>query len=46
MLNKHIVFPQNVAHPGSLSKDDDQMSLIVDLAEQAEAIHPNGALQV
>ncbi|XP_036421402.1 uncharacterized protein LOC118804896 [Colossoma macropomum] len=41
----HVFNYLNVAHPGSLSKDDDQMSLIVDLAEQAETIHPNEALQ-
>ncbi|XP_037391311.1 uncharacterized protein LOC108426524 isoform X3 [Pygocentrus nattereri] len=42
----HVFNYLNVVHPSSLSKDDDdQMSLIVHLAEQAETIHPNGALQ-
>lgn len=36
-----------MAHPGSLSKEDsEQVSLILDLAQQAEKITPNMTLQV
>ncbi|XP_072532338.1 uncharacterized protein [Salminus brasiliensis] len=42
----HIFAYLNIAHPGSLSKDDhEQTSLIVDLAQQAEAISPEKTLQ-
>lgn len=41
------VFPQDLAHPGSLSKEDsEQECLILDLAQQAEKITPNMTLQV
>ncbi|XP_022539013.2 uncharacterized protein LOC103038962 isoform X1 [Astyanax mexicanus] len=41
----HIVAYLNVAHPGSLRKDDQDMSLIVDLARQAEAVSAGASMQ-
>ncbi|GAA6110728.1 uncharacterized protein si:ch211-199g17.2 isoform X4 [Tachysurus ichikawai] len=42
----HIYAYLDMAHPGSLSKEDsEQVSLILDLAQQAEKITPNMTLQ-
>lgn len=44
---QRLPFLQKMAHPGSLSeKDSEQVSLIMDLAQQAEKITPNMTLQV
>ncbi|XP_066529823.1 uncharacterized protein [Hoplias malabaricus] len=42
----HVFSYLNLAHPGSLSKNDEnQKSLVIDLAQQAEKINPDMALR-